>query len=108
VLALGSPGAFAQINAIVQVIVAVLDHGLSPQEAVCLPRVTSEGPPVEIEGRWPRAVVRHLRQQGWQAAHGFDAYEPRYGRVHAIGWNATTGRPKPGADPRGGGAYAWA
>jgi gamma-glutamyltranspeptidase / glutathione hydrolase len=62
--ALGLPGGLRIFPSAFQAIVNLLDHGMSPQEAVEAPRVWTEGGVLEIEPAIAESVVAALRQRG--------------------------------------------
>lgn len=60
-LAVGSPGGSAIINYVAQTLVAMLDWGLDPQQAVSLPHYGSRNGPTELErGRHLECVMPQL------------------------------------------------
>jgi gamma-glutamyltranspeptidase/glutathione hydrolase len=75
-LAIGCPGGDAQVQAMLQVLLRMLDHGADPQEAVEAPRVVSRNFPnsfaphvyepgvVEVEGRVPQGTRDELAAMG--------------------------------------------
>jgi len=62
--ALGLPGGKRIFPSVMQAIVNLLDHGMSPQEAVEAPRVWTEGPVLEMENAFSDRIVRALRVKG--------------------------------------------
>lgn len=64
-MALGSAGSERLRSAIVQILVNVLDLGLSVQEAVDRPRLHHQRGTVHAEGGTPAAVVRALESAGY-------------------------------------------
>lgn len=64
-LALGSAGSERLRSAIVQILVNMLDLGLSAQEAVDRPRLHHQRGTVHAEGGTPAAVVRTLESAGY-------------------------------------------
>lgn len=54
----GTPGADAQVQTNLQVITAILDFGLDPQQAVEMPRWRSYQP--GMEANWPHTISDHL------------------------------------------------
>jgi gamma-glutamyltranspeptidase / glutathione hydrolase len=64
--AIGSPGGRKVISAVYQVIVNMIDYGLSIQPAISAPRLHAEGPQTEISTRFPAEVIQHLEQIGHQ------------------------------------------
>jgi gamma-glutamyltranspeptidase/glutathione hydrolase len=70
VLALGTPGGHRIFAAVLQGIINVIEHGMSPQEAVEAPRVWTMGPVLEIEDTFPDLanVVMGLERRGHKVA----------------------------------------
>lgn len=57
--AVGSPGGSRIIGYVLDTLVALIDHGMSPQEAVALPHVLCRGGPVEVDRRgWESPQAR--------------------------------------------------
>lgn len=80
-LVLGSPGSNAIVNAILQTIVNVMDFGMSPVEAVSVPRVHCEGGPVALETRFLQQTARELTASGHTVKHGAIGYDTLQGRI---------------------------
>jgi gamma-glutamyltranspeptidase/glutathione hydrolase len=59
-LALGAPGGAAIINAVSQVLSGVLDHGLTIQQAIELPRIDCSTAQVMVDARAPAEVTSGL------------------------------------------------
>jgi gamma-glutamyltranspeptidase/glutathione hydrolase len=100
VLVLGSPGASRITAALAQVIINVIDFGMTAGEAVVMPRFDAYGErELVLESRFPLPVVSELAQRGWrpkQSAKPFGVV----GRVYAIGLDPSGGRPPvAGVDP---------
>lgn len=66
--ALGLPGGKRIFPSVMQAIVNLVDHGMTPQEAVEAPRVWTEGPVLEVEDAFSERVLRALRQKGHKIA----------------------------------------
>ncbi len=66
--ALGLPGGLRIFPSVMQAIINLVDHRMSPQEAVEAPRVWTEGPVLEVEDAFPERVLRALRQRGHNVA----------------------------------------
>lgn len=71
----GTPGGNTQVQTNLQVLVSILDFGLSPQEAVEAARFAIGGalqtalqPTVYLEGRYARATQETLTAQGYEVA----------------------------------------
>lgn len=107
VLAAGSPGGSVIISAVVQAIMNVVDFGMSPVEAVTVPRIHCEGGAILAEATVQESVVRDLRAMGHEVRHSHFSFEPAMARAHVVACQG--GRLRGGADPRGGAgvAYAW-
>src|SRR5437764_4266561 len=88
----GTPGADAQVQTNLQVLTAILDHGLDPQQAVEMPRWRSYQPGMEanwphgltdqlaIENRFPAEVRAELARRG----HTLDVLGPLDGGCNAM------------------------
>lgn len=93
-LVVGSPGGSRIINYVVQTIVGVLDWGLSPQEAVNLPKITNRNKNTTIEkGSTLEAIAPTLKAMG----HNVSIRDLNSG-LHVI--QASKQGLKGGADPR--------
>ena len=62
--ALGLPGGLRIFPSAFQAIINLIDHGMSPQEAVVAPRVWTQGGEVEIETVYGEAAADALRTRG--------------------------------------------
>jgi len=62
--ALGLPGGLRIFPSAMQAIVNLIDHGMSPQEAVEAPRLWTEGGALELEPGFPEAVAAALAARG--------------------------------------------
>ncbi len=62
--ALGLPGGLRIFPSAFQAIINLIDHGMSPQEAVEAPRVWTQGGEVEIERTYGQAAAEALRARG--------------------------------------------
>jgi len=94
-LAVGSPGGARIVNAISQVVVNVVDHGLGIQDAIAAPRLDASGPELLLDSRLPDEVLVGLERLGhhqrvveetFHAAHFSTPLgiliDPRDGRLH--------------------------
>lgn len=83
-LVLGSPGSNAIINAVAQVIMNVIDFGMSPLEAVSAPRIHCEGGPVMMESRIFPSTAAALREAGHDVVMRPKAYDMLQGRIQLV------------------------
>lgn len=84
VIALGSPGSNAIVNAIAQVIVNIVDFGMSPLTVVSVPRIHCEGGPILTETRLPVATEQALAERGHRLKPRPFAYDSLQGRIQLI------------------------
>ena len=114
----GTPGADNQVQVNLQVLTAMIDFGLDPQQAAEMPRWTSNVPgqyanwphdgedALTIERRFPEAVRRELARRGHPVKTVGDLEGPC--SVEIIRRDAATGMLLAGSDPRRDGwALAW-
>jgi gamma-glutamyltranspeptidase/glutathione hydrolase len=98
VLATGSAGGSRLISALVQAAVNFLDHGMSPGEAVAVPRIHAEEPGLlHAEPALDDQAVDELTAWGWRIERS-----TYMGRVASVAINPRTRTPEPGSDFRGG------
>ena len=64
--AVGSPGGRKVISAVYQVLVNMIDYGMSIQPSISAPRLHSEGFQTDISTRFPAEVIAHLESIGHQ------------------------------------------
>jgi gamma-glutamyltranspeptidase/glutathione hydrolase len=102
VLALGAPGGTRIITGVTQVVLNVLDHGLSAVEAVSAPRFDCQGEILDCEARIPAWIKDELSTRGFQIAPNAASYG-NFSLVQAIVRDPISGRLDGGSDPRGGG-----
>jgi gamma-glutamyltranspeptidase/glutathione hydrolase len=94
--ALGLPGGKRIFPSVMQAIVNLVDHGMSPQEAVEAPRIWTEGPVLEVEDGFPERMLRALRQKGHRillsphvaGGMGCIAFDDAGGMTGAACWRA--------------------
>lgn len=101
VLVLGSPGATRIITANLQVILNVIDFGMSISDAVLAPRFDCEGDLIRCQARIPEYVCAEVRRR-----HPIERLPQSHGGlalVHAITIDPATGRLAGGADTGSGG-----
>jgi gamma-glutamyltranspeptidase len=110
VLAVGAAGNAWITSAVYETLVGVLDFGLTPQQALELPRFLPSGRGggarrefvIDVEGGFAPATMRKLREMGYNLNVISLAGEPRmgYGAAVSLGKGSVTA----GADPRRSGA----
>lgn len=106
-LAVGALGGTRMPTAIVNTIVGIVDHGMSPVEAVDAPRFHAEGPWLEMESRLYWRLRERLEKLGWNLRPSKRGYDRAFALVFAALADAD-GSFRGGSDPRGGGGVALA
>ena len=103
----GAPGGTKIVTAVLQTILNVVDHGMSPVEAVSAPRIDYQADVVQAEGRIPATVVEGLRSAGYQVNRRPQNYDFYFANAQLILAEAD-GRLAGASDPRkdGGAAYS--
>jgi gamma-glutamyltranspeptidase/glutathione hydrolase len=101
-VALGSAGSNRIRSAILQTIMAVVDEGMTAEEAVRRPRVHFERGAVEAEPGVDPAQLEALERAGWNVRQWTDL-NLYFGGVQAVAYDPETGELSGGGDPRGGG-----
>ena len=104
-LVLGAPGGTRIVNGVLQTLLNLIDHGMTPLEAVAAPRVDFQGETVQAEQRIPSDVVEALRAQGYEVYRRPGSYEGYFSRVQVI-QIGPDGTPRGASDPRGDGGIA--
>lgn len=105
VLITGAPGGVRQSSALWFTITGVLDHGLSPAEALAEPRWHSEDATLHMEAGIYATMGEELRRMGWEDIKGRNAaldpmFFARSQTIHVLGGENY----KAASDPRGGGS----
>lgn len=105
-MVVGAPGGSVIISAVLQTILNIVDFGMSPVEAVTVPRIHCEGGAIHAEARIQGSTCRALTAMGHTVKQSAISFDPVMSRGHVIliedgGWRG-------GADPRGGGGVAHA
>jgi gamma-glutamyltranspeptidase/glutathione hydrolase len=96
VMTLGAPGGAWIGIAILQVVVNVLDFGMTMQEAVMAPRFSATTDAIDISNRIPRAVEKELAAMGYEVKRSYASFP--FAAPHGITlWD---GRLEGGADPQ--------
>lgn len=80
----GAPGGTKIVTGILQVLVNLLDHGMSPVEAVSAPRVDFQGDIVQAEARIPAAVCLGLERLGFPVNRRTLNYDSYFARPQLI------------------------
>jgi len=102
---LGAPGGTRIVNGVLQTLLNLIDHGMTPLEAVAAPRVDFQGETVQAEQRIPSDVVQALRARGYVVNRRPVSYEGYFSRVQVIQADAD-GSLRGASDPRGDGGIA--
>jgi len=103
---LGAPGGTKIVTAVLQVLVNLLDHRMSPVEAVSAPRIDFQGDVVQAEGRIPDRVCEGLRRLGYRVNRRTLSYDSYFARPQVI-VAAPDGRLRGASDPRKDGGAAF-
>jgi gamma-glutamyltranspeptidase/glutathione hydrolase len=101
-VALGSAGSNRIRSAIIQTILAVVDHGLPAQDAVSSPRLHVEGEVADAEPGVDAEALDRLERSGWTVRRWAER-NLFFGGVQAVARNTQTGELTGGGDPRRGG-----
>ena len=86
--ALGTPGGSRISAAVLQVILNVVDHGMSLQEAVEAPRIWTQGQEIEVEQGVPEEIRQALESKG----HQVNVVTNVAGGMNGILWDKEKGR----------------
>jgi gamma-glutamyltranspeptidase/glutathione hydrolase len=81
---LGAPGGTKIVAGILQALVNVLDHRMSPVEAVSAPRIDFQGDVVQVEGRVPSVVCEGLERAGYRVNRRTLNYDSYFARPQVI------------------------
>ncbi|MBH67672.1 MAG: gamma-glutamyltransferase [Rhodospirillaceae bacterium] len=104
VIIVGAIGGSVIISAVLQTIINIIDYGMSPMEAVSVPRIHCEGNLLHVEARIEGSQIAKLASFGHKVQKSPYSFDPIMARAHVIalsdkGWRG-------GADPRSGGGIA--
>ncbi len=80
----GAPGGTKIVTSILQILVNVLDHDMSPVEAVSAPRIDFQGEIVQAEHRVPRVVCEGLERLGYRVNRRTLNYDTYFARPQLI------------------------
>jgi gamma-glutamyltranspeptidase/glutathione hydrolase len=106
VLVLGSPGSSKIITTVANVLMGVIDYGMSIQEAVNAPRFHHQWMPdvLYVERWFSPDTVQALERMGYQVEFGLDkGKEPYWSDAECIAIDAKTGERLGASDYRNGG-----
>ncbi len=99
-IVLGTPGADGQTQSVIQLITALIDHGVDPQQANEMPRWRSNPDgSLMLESRFPDKAINALKAMGHQVEVLGD-YAEIMGSSQVIMIDQETGVLQAGADPR--------
>lgn len=101
VLVIGAPGATRIITSVAQVILNVIDFGMSISDAVLAPRFDCQGDLIKCQARIPEYVCAEVRRK--HAIQRLPQSHGGLGLVHAIALDPVTGRLYGAADTGAGG-----
>jgi gamma-glutamyltranspeptidase / glutathione hydrolase len=103
----GAPGGTKIVTGVLQTLLNLLDHRMTPVEAVSAPRVDYQAETVQAEGRVPAAVVDGLRAAGYAVNRRPLNYDWYFASAQLISV-AADGIVSGASDPRrdGGAAYS--
>jgi gamma-glutamyltranspeptidase / glutathione hydrolase len=101
-VALGSAGSNRIRSAILQTLLAVMDHGLPAEAAVARARIHVEGREVEAEPGVEESALAQLELGGWTVRR-WSEQNLFFGGVQAVARNPQSGELSGGGDPRRGG-----
>ena len=93
------------MTGILQVLVNLLDHQMSPVEAVSAPRIDFQGEIVQIEGRIPLAVSQGLERHGYRVNRRTLNYDSYFAKPQVIVGDGS-GPLRGASDPRKDGGTA--
>ena len=96
VMTLGAPGGAWIGVALLQVVLNVLEFGMTMQEAVMAPRFSATTDAIDISNRIPRAVQRQVEAMGYEVRRHFHSYP--FAAPHGI--TLFDGQLAGGADPQ--------
>jgi gamma-glutamyltranspeptidase/glutathione hydrolase len=101
----GAPGGTKIVTGILQVLVNLIDHRMSPVEAVSAPRIDFQGDIVQVEGRIPIAVSRGLEELGYRVNRRTLNYDSYFAKPQVVAGDGD-GRLHGASDPRKDGGTA--
>jgi gamma-glutamyltranspeptidase/glutathione hydrolase len=102
---IGAPGGTKIVTGVLQTLLNLIDHRMSPVEAVSAPRVDFQADVVQAENRVPGDVLAELREAGFASSRRPLSYDGYFARVQVIEAGAE-GSLRGASDPRGDGGVA--
>jgi len=109
----GTQGGDAQAQIHLQLVTNLVDHAMSPSQAIVAPRWLAGGPTgdesrfVTVEGRFPSSTDDELERRG-HVVHRTSDFDPDFGHAQMILRDQDTGLLRGAADPRADGlALGW-
>lgn len=103
IVATGSGGSNRIRSAILQVLLNLIDFGMSPQQAVPSPRIHFERDILNVEAGFEPAEINKLQNQ-YPGARIWDSLNLFFGGAHTVSFNPSNGHLDGIGDPRRGGA----
>jgi gamma-glutamyltranspeptidase/glutathione hydrolase len=98
--AIGAPGGRRIIHALVQVLIGLLDRGLTAQEALEEPRIDASGPMLIASDRIDADLLEMLREKGLPLTEVNEEHAPHlYELARPLAVTANDGMLRAGADP---------
>src|SRR5207237_8886929 len=104
-IVVGAPGGPRIVTGVLQTLLNLLDHGMSPVEAVSAPRLDFQRDQVQTELRMPADVLDGLRAAGYEVNRRPLGYDPYFAKAQVI-QIGPDGTPRGASDPRGDGGIA--
>jgi gamma-glutamyltranspeptidase/glutathione hydrolase len=104
-ICIGAPGGTKIVTGILQVLVNLIDHRMTPVEAVSAPRVDFQGDIVQTEARIPLAVTSSLERLGYKVNRRTLNYDSYFARPQVIAADGD-GHFRGASDPRKDGGTA--
>ena len=83
-IVVGAPGGSVIISAVLQTIINIVDFGMSPVEAVTVPRIHCEGAALHAEARVQSSVCRELVAMGHHVIQSAISFDPLMSRAHVV------------------------
>jgi len=100
-IVIGAPGGTKIVTGVLQTLLNLVDHGMTPMEAVAAPRIDCNGDTVQAEQRISSEVLAELRDAGFPVNRRPLGYDPYFSKVQCL----VVGRGG-ASDPRGDGGIA--